>query len=132
VIKFVLDMKDYGLKIKPMIDDTHNAWSITVFSNSNYAGDAKTHVSLTGFCIFLLGVPICWQSKGQRSVTLSSSKAKYVALSEVATEVKFVAQVMMSMGIPVKFLIIVRVDNIGAISMPENITTSQRMKHVDI
>jgi len=128
VIKFVLDTKEYGLKIKPMINDANDAWSIMVFSDSNYARDAETCVSVTGFCIFLLRVPICWQRKGQRSVTLSLSKAKYVALSEAAKEVKFVAQVMMSMGIPVKFPIIVRVNNVGAIFMSKNITTSQRIK----
>jgi len=115
-----------------VIEDVDDSWSMTVFSDSDYARDAKTCMSVTGFCIFLLGVPICWQSKGQRSVTLSSSKAEYVTLSEAAKEVKFMAQVMMLMGIPVKFLIIVRVDNIGAILMSENVTTSQRTKHVDI
>ena len=94
--------------------------------------EMQRHVSVMGFCIFLLGVPICWQSKGQRSVTLSSSKAEYVALSEAAKEVKFVAQVMMSMGIPVKSPIIVRVDNVGAIFMSKNVTTSPRTKHMDI
>jgi len=132
VIKFVLDTREYGLKIKPTIEDADEAWNITVFSDSDYAGDAETRVSVTGFCVFLLGVPICWQSKGQRSVTLSSSEAEYVALSEAAKEVKFVAQVMMSMGIPVKFPIIVRVDNVGAIFMSENVTTSPRTKHMDI
>ncbi len=133
VIKFVLDTKDYGLKIKPMIDDANDAWSILmVFSDSDYTGEAKTHVSVTGFCIFLLGVPICWQSRGQRSISLSLSKAKYVTLSEVAKEVMSVAQVMMSMGIPVKFPIIVRVDNVRAIFMSKNVTTNQRTKHVDI
>ncbi len=132
VIRFVLDTKDYGLKIKPVIEDADDSWSVTVFSNSDYASNTKTRISVTGFCIFLLGVPICWQSKGQRSVTLSSSKAEYVALSEAAKEVKIVAQIMMSMGIPVKFPIIVRVDNVGAIFMSKNITTSQKTKHVDI
>jgi len=63
VIKFVLDMKDYELKIKPMINDANDAWSIMVFSNSNYSGDAETHVR---FCIFLLGVPICWQTRPEK------------------------------------------------------------------
>jgi len=132
VIKFVLDTRDYGLKIKPIIKDADDVWSRTVFSDSNYAGDVETHVSITGFCIFLLGIPICWQSKGQRSVTLSLSEAEYVMLSKAAKEVKFVAQVMMSMGIPVKPPIIVHMDNVGAIFMSENITTSQRTKHIDI
>jgi len=39
---------------------------------------------------------------------------------------------MQSIGISVKLPIIVRVDNVGAIFMAENLTTSQRTKHVDI
>ena len=36
------------------------------------------------------------------------------------------------MGIPVKLPVIVRVDNVGAIFMAENVTMSGRTKHVDI
>jgi hypothetical protein len=46
-------------------------------------------------------------------------------------EVKFVAQILHSMEIPVKFPIICRVDNVGAIFMAENVTTSNRTKHID-
>jgi len=132
VIKFVLDTKEYGLKIKPVIDKADEAWSVTVFTDSDYAGDVETRVSVTGFCIFLLGVPISWRSKSQRSVTLSSSKAEFGALSEAAKKVKFIVQIMQSIGIEVKLPVIVRVDNVGAIFMAENLTTSQRTKHVDI
>jgi len=132
VIKFVLDTKEYGLKIKPVIDKADEAWSVTVFTNSDYASDVKTCVSVMGFCIFLLGVPISWQSKSQRSVTLLSSKAKFVALSEAAKEVKFIVQIMQLIGIKVKLLVITQVDNVGAIFMAENLTTNQHMKHVDI
>jgi len=120
------------LKIKPVIDKADEAWSVTVFTDSDYAGDVETHVSVTGFCIFLLGVPISWRSKSQRSVTLSSSEAEFVVLSEAAKEVKFIVQIMQSIGIEVKLPVIVRVDNVGAILMAENLTTSQCTKHVDI
>jgi len=103
-----------------------------VFSDSSYAGDNDTRVSVTGFCIFLLSVPIIWKSKSQKSVTLLSSKAEFVALSEAVKEIKFVVQVLESIGVKVKFPIIVRVDNVGAIFMAENVTNSQRTKHMDI
>jgi len=74
VIKFVLDMKDYGLQIKPMIDAANAAWSIMVFSDSNYVGDAKTHVSVIGFCIFLLGVPICCQRPEKHHPVIDQSQ----------------------------------------------------------
>ena len=62
----------------------------------------------------------------------SSSEAEYIALSEAAKEVKFVYQLLQSMGVQVKLPIVIRVDNIGAIFMSENVAVSQRTKHVDV
>ena len=132
VIKFVLDTADYGLKIKPIEKSVGEAWTMTVFSDSDYAGDTETRISVTGFCVFLMGVPISWKSRAQRSVTLSSSEAEFVALSEAAKEIKFIVQVLLSIGIEVALPVIVRVDNVGAIFMAENVSTSSRTKHVDI
>ena len=72
-----------------------------------------------------------WRSKAQRSVTLSSTEAEYVALSEAAKEIKFVVQLIQTMGIEVKQPVIVRVDNVGAIFMTENASTNARTRHVD-
>jgi hypothetical protein len=107
-------------------------WSMTIFTDSEYAGDTETRISVGGFIIFLLGVPILWKSKAQRAVTLSSSEAEFVSLSEAAKEIKFVVQILESMGIVVEIPIIVRVDNVGAIFMSENASTSSRTRHVDI
>jgi hypothetical protein len=62
-------------------------WDLVSYCNSNWAGDAETTISVTGLIIYLLGVPICWRSKGQKGVTLSSSEAEYVAISKVVKEV---------------------------------------------
>ena len=75
---------------------------------------------------------LTWKSKSQRSVTLSSLEAEYVALSEAAKEIKFVYQLLQSIGIDIELPITVKVDNIGAIFMSENTSTSGRMKHVDV
>ncbi len=57
---------------------------------------------------------ISWKLKGQKSVTPSLREAELVALSEGAKDIKFVAQILLRMGIPVKLPVIVRVDNVGA------------------
>ena len=73
-----------------------------------------------------------WRSKAQRVVALSSSEAEYYVLSEAAKEVKFIAQTAISMGLKVQLPIVVRVDNIGAIFMAENITATSRTRHVNL
>ena len=65
-------------------------------------------------------------------MSLSSTEAEYVALSEAAKEVKFIYQVLTDMGAKVKLPIVIRVDNIGAIFMSGNIAISERTKHVDV
>ena len=63
---------------------------------------------------------------------MSLSEAECVALSEATKKIKFVYQLLVGIGIKVKLPIIVRVDNLGAMFMSENVSVSQRTKHVDI
>ena len=80
----------------------------------------------------MINVPVSWRSKSQKSVSLSSSEAKYITLSEAVKEVMFVAQLLESIQMVVKCPVMVRVDNVGAIFMASNITTTSHTKHVDI
>jgi hypothetical protein len=83
MLKYVLDTKDLALKIKPILD-IKDAWSMVGFSDSNYATDPETRISISGYVLYLKGVPISWRSKGQKSVTLSLTEAEYIAMSECA------------------------------------------------
>ena len=129
VIKFVIDTKTFGLKMSPKIENQN--WTLKVFCDSDWAGDPETRISVTGFIIYLLNVPICWRSKGQRGVTLSSSEAEYVAISEAAKEIKFIFYLLKDIGVDVQLPIVVKTDNIGAIFMSQNASTGVRTRHID-
>jgi hypothetical protein len=132
VLKYVMDTKRLSLKMKPEKENKETGWTIVAFSDSDYAGDLETRISIAGFILYLLGVPpVSWKSKGQKGDTLLSSKAKFVALSKATKEVKFVFQVLRSMGVKVDLPIIVRVDNVGAIFIGTNVTVSEQSKHID-
>jgi hypothetical protein len=79
----------------------------------------------------VLGVPICWRTKGQKGVTFSSSEAEYVAISEAVKEIRFIYYLLESIGMKVKLPIVVRCDNVGAIFMAENLSSGVRTRHVD-
>ena len=100
VIKYVLDIKAMGLKIWPTLIK-NEPWKISVFTDSDYAGDPVTRRSVSGYVIYVHNVPICWRSKAQRSVTLSSTEAEWVALSEAVKEVIFLIQLCNSMKIKI-------------------------------
>jgi hypothetical protein len=53
-----------------------SVWNLKVFCDSDWAGDPETRVSVTGFVIYLLDVPVCWRSKSQKGVTLLSTEAE--------------------------------------------------------
>ncbi|KAG7348743.1 hypothetical protein IV203_011340 [Nitzschia inconspicua] len=89
VIKFVIYTKDRGVLIKP---DKNRG--IIAYCDSDFAGDMGNRRSITGFLIYLFGVPISWKSKQQGGVTLISSEAEYYAISEVSMELKFLKMVM--------------------------------------
>jgi hypothetical protein len=102
-----------------------------LYSDSDWASDKDNRRSISGFVIFVLNCPILWRSKQQHSVALSSTEAEYMALSEAAKEIKFIYQVLTSLGIKVQLPIIVHVDNVGAIFMAENATSTHHTRHID-
>jgi hypothetical protein len=126
----VLDTKNYCLKIQPNFD-SKNSWELKVFSDSDWAGDPETRISVTGFIVYLQNVPVCWRSKAQRGVTLSSSEAEYVAMSEAVKEIRFIYFILKDLGIEVELPIVVKSDNVGALFMSQNSSTGVRSRHVD-
>jgi hypothetical protein len=86
---------------------------------------------VTGFIIILLGAPICWRSKGQKGVTLSSSEAEYVAMSEAVKKIRFIYFLLKVMRVDVKLPIVFRCDNVGAIFINENSKSEIRTRHIN-
>ncbi len=131
-IKHLLDTKHKGLKIFPVKDKRgKNKWLIMLCSDSDWAGDKDDRRSVGGCMLFLNGVLICWRSKAQRVVALSSAEAEFCACAEAVKEIPFVVQILLFMGIPVELPVEVWVDNIGAIFMSENASSSSQTRHMD-
>jgi hypothetical protein len=101
------------------------------YSDSDWAGNSKNRISVTGFIIYLLGAPICWRSKGQKSLTLSSSETEDAAMSEADKEIRFIYFLLKGMEVDVKLPIVVGCDNVGAIFMAENSSSGIRTRHID-
>ena len=130
LIRFVLSTKDYGLKFELMKDI--KKWAMKALSDSDFASDKETRISVFGYTIYFCGIPIAWRSKGMKSIVLSTTEAECMALSEVVKELKFIVQLLQTMNIEVELPITVYVDNVGPIWLSNNRTTSDRTKHIDI
>ena len=84
-------------------------------SDSDFANDKDKRYSVYGYIIYFCGVPVAWKSKSMKSVSLSTTEAEYVAVSEVVKKIKFLYQMLRSMEIKVPPPIKVQVDHVGAI-----------------
>ena len=131
VIKYVLDTRNLGLKLCPT-GSKEEPWNIVCFTDSDYAGDEQSRRSVSGYIIYVHGMPVQFRSKSQQSVTLSSTEAEWMALSEAVKDILFLKHLCESMRIQIARPITVRVDNMGAVFMSNNVTTSSRTKHIDI
>jgi Reverse transcriptase (RNA-dependent DNA polymerase) len=131
-VKYVLDTKDKSLVLKPTNMLNNKEWILTGRSDSDYAGDKQTRTSVSGYVIYLNGALISWKSRGQKSVTLSSTEAEYIALAELCTEIIFIKMVIESIGMTVKTPVTLHADNIGAIFLAGNSNTGKRTKHIDV
>ena len=130
LIRFVLSTKDFGLKFK--LIKSIRKWVLKALSDSDFASNKETRISVYGYVIYFCGIPIAWRSKGMKSVVLSTTEAEYMALSEVVKELKFIVQLLQTMNIAEELPITVHVDNVGAIWLSNNRNTGDRSKHIDI
>jgi hypothetical protein len=77
-IKFVFDTANRGLLLRSSGDG--DTMELRGRSDSDYAGDKNTRQSVSGYVVYLNGALIAWRSKAQKTVTLSSTEAEYMAL----------------------------------------------------
>ena len=64
--------------------------SLEVFADADYASRATDRRSVSGGAIMCAGACVCWFSRTQKCVTLSTSEAEYVALGNAVKELLFV------------------------------------------
>ena len=57
--KFVLDTKDLGLHIC-LTEGRDLPWILILFYDSDYAGNPNTRRSVSGYILFVKGVPVAW------------------------------------------------------------------------
>ena len=105
--------------------------SLEVFADADYASRATDSVS--GGAIICAGACVCWVSRTQKCVPLSTSEAEYVALGDAVKELVFLRQVWRFMisgkGMP---CFPVFEDNQGALQLSKNPVSNSNSKHIDV
>ena len=66
---------------------------LVAFADADYAIKATDRRSVSGGAIMCAGACVCWFSRTQKCVTLSTTEAEYVALADTIKEAMFVRYV---------------------------------------
>jgi len=66
--------------------------SVEGFCDSDWAGDKDDSKSTSGYLFTLPEAAICWKSRKQNLIALSSTEAEYIALREAAKEASWLRE----------------------------------------
>ena len=101
------------------------------YADADFARDINDRISTSGYVFMLSRAPISWYSGKQRTVSLSTANAEYIALSEAAREGLFLKQMFSEIGVEIGTVLIMQ-DNQATIAMTRNPVHHKRSKHIDI
>lgn len=123
-------MKTAGYKLK-LITSRDGVLKLVGYCDADWSSDPLDRKSNTGY-VFLLGQgSVCWASRKQTSVSLSSMEAEFIALSEACRELTWLRRLLYDMGENQNDPTIVFEDNQGCINFAEDERQSRRSKHID-
>ncbi|GJV38579.1 hypothetical protein Tco_1411056 [Tanacetum coccineum] len=83
---FKLSLKDFPVRDCDVERMSKADISVCGFVDSDYAKDPDTGRSITGYVFLVLGCVVSWKATLQYVVALSTTKAKYMALTETVKE----------------------------------------------
>jgi hypothetical protein len=126
VLRYVFGTMNAGLVY------VQGSCDLSLIVDASFGSDTQTRRSTSGACVFLGSNLVSWISRLQKTVSLSSCEAEYVALSEGARELLWIHQVLQDFGFESRLPVPVGIDNQAALALVFNPVLHQRTKHLDI
>lgn len=118
--------KTFGLKF----ESGNQTLSMSV--DLDFAGDQENRKSTTGYTVKVGEALVCWASKKQKSVALSTCEAEYYAISISGQEIFWLRRVFAEVGIALEGPTTIWSDNQSAIMWAVGEKGAEiRAKHID-
>ncbi|KAK3233736.1 hypothetical protein CYMTET_55980 [Cymbomonas tetramitiformis] len=137
VVRYLKGTKDYELVLRTASvpggggTGPSRPLPLSIYTDSDYAGCKVTRRSTSGIAVFLCGSLVIFSSMIQKSVSLSTTEAEIIAMSEGAREVKYVLNVLDSL-VDICRPVPMYCDNQGAIHLATNYVNNSRSKHIEV
>jgi transposase InsO family protein len=128
VLKYLSSTKTHVLTYKKSGTD----FNLTGYSDADWAGCEVTRKSTSGILIYLNGSPVYWRSKRQPIVTMSSTEAELVALTELSLQVKWLKNLAThDLNLPLSVTPLL-CDNNSTVTLAKDPIASDRTKHIEV
>lgn len=107
---------------------------LQAYTDADFAGDPATSRSTSGSLIRIGSGPVCWRSRLQSNVVLSTTEAEYLAATETCRQLAWVKSLIQELQLQDMIEGAKRttlfVDNQAAISLIKNHDNYKRSKHI--
>ena len=102
------------------------------YCDSNWGGPLERRLSRIGYAFLLNNAAIIFRSIMQKSQSLSTAEAEYVALCAASQDASYLLQMLSELGMGDNSPIIIMEDNQACISTATRDVSSPKLKHIDI
>ena len=106
--------------------------TLTVYSDSDWAGNPDNSRSTTGYIMYLAEGPISWRSKEQSTVATSTTEAEYMALCATSQETIHLRELLPFLHVDMTSPTTLYEDNSSAVLLANNAVHKDRTKHIKI
>lgn len=128
VVRYLLKTINFKLRLAT---ERNQPITLVGFSDADWSGDTFDRKSNTGYLFQLVAATVCWASRKQTSVSLSSMEAEYIALSEACKEVVWLRRLLEEIGEKQNDPTVILEDNRSCIDFVREERLSRRSKHID-
>lgn len=127
VVRYLKGSPGQGILLKSDRD-----FQLTAWTDSDWAGCPLTRRSVSGWLVQLGDSPISWRSRKQDVVSRSSAEAEYRAMVEALCELKWIKNVLHTMGVGHRAPMNLYCDSRSALHIAANPVFHERTKHVEL
>jgi hypothetical protein len=106
--------------------------SLVGYTDSDWVGDGTDHKSTSGYVFIFGSGPLCWSSKKQEAISLSTTEAEYRGAVNAATQCIWLQGLLSEFGIQYQIPTVIFCDNQGTIQISTDLVQRQRTKHIEI
>lgn len=120
------------IDLKLVYKRNEDAEPLIGFADADWANDTIDRKSVSGNVFQVYGNTVSWSSHKQSTVSLSSTEAKYIALSECSCEAIWLRKLLRELRVTCDGPTVLFEDNQSCIQIAEVPKDNKRLKHIDI